>query len=351
MRDAARRFHAFPVLALVLGVLAGGPLAAQERYTLRGDRVAVHNLAGEVRVVPGEGREVVVEVARGGEDARRLRVEQGPRDGAAVLRVVYPDDDLVYPRMRSGSRSTLRVRRDGTFGGGEGSRRVTVRGRGRGAEAYADLRILVPAGRSLSVHQGVGKVEVENVDGELRIHTASAPVVAAGTRGSLGVDVGSGSVRVAASEGDVDVDTGSGSVQLASVRGRRVRVDTGSGSVHGAGVRADALHVDVGSGAVELTGIRAEDVDVDTGSGSVRLELADAARTVRIDTGSGSVRLAVPASFGAEVQVKTGSGGIHVDAPARVFRSRRSHFHGRIGDGEGRVEIDTGSGGVRITRS
>mgnify|MGYP006141749859 CR=1 FL=1 len=31
--------------------------------------------------------------------------------------------------------------------------------------------------------------------------------------------------------------------------------------------------------------------------------------------------------------------------------ARRDHYRGRIGDGRGRVEIDTGSGGVRIVRS
>ena len=42
---------------------------------------------------------------------------------------------------------------------------------------------------------------------------------------------------------------------------------------------------------------------------------------------------------------------IRVEVPAQAQTVPRDHYRGRIGDGRGRVEIDTGSGGVRITRS
>lgn len=350
MRNGSKRVRVLAGAALVAVSLAS-PAAAQraERFALRGERVAIHNLAGEVRVVSGTGAEVVVEVARGGGDAAELRVNRGRDGDTERLVVLTPGTRVVYPRMGRSSSSTLNVREDGTFG--RGGRRVTVSGGGRGTEAYADLTVRVPAGRTVTLHQGVGRVEVTNVAGDLDINTASASVAAAGTRGSLTVDVGSGSVRVERAEGDVDVDTGSGSVRVAEVRGRRLRIDTGSGSVTGSGVTADEVVVDVGSGAVNLARVQAGAITVDTGSGSVQLALSAPARSVEVDTGSGSVRLAVPASFGAEVEIDTGSGGIQVDVPAQAQTVRRDYYRGRIGDGRGRLEIDTGSGGVRITRS
>ncbi|HEX2094708.1 MAG TPA: DUF4097 family beta strand repeat-containing protein [Longimicrobiaceae bacterium] len=334
-------------MLLALGAAAGSA-AAQQRYTLRSDRVAVYNLAGEVRVAAGSGSAVEVEVTRGGADAGRLRIEQGSSGGVEALRVITPGNRVVYPRMGRFSNTSFQVREDGTFGRG---RRVTISGRGSGVEAYADLLVRVPAGRTVSLHQGVGKVEVSNVNGNLRVNTSSASVAAVGTRGSLGVDVGSGSVHVERAQGDVDIDTGSGSVRVAQVSGRSLRVDTGSGSVSGSGITADVFSVDVGSGGVELSGVRAGELRVDTGSGAVDVGLAAPARLVEIDTGSGGVRLAVPSSFGAELDIETGSGGIRVEVPAQAVRASRSQYRGRIGDGRARVEIDTGSGGVRIVRS
>jgi lia operon protein LiaG len=326
-------------------------LAAQqvEQFRLQGNQVAIFNLAGETRVEAGSGREVTVEVTRSGADARRLQIQTGRLGGHETLRVVTPGDRVVYPRLNRGSRSQLQVRSDGAFGKGwNGGRRVTVAGSGDGLEAYADLRIRVPAGQRIAVHQGTGQVWVANVDGQLLVDGASTAVDVQSVRGSLTVDVGSGRVRVQGVEGDVDVDTGSGSVELNGIRGQRLRVDTGSGGVSGDGIEVHEMNVDVGSGRVRLTGVRMNEGVIDTGSGSVDLALVAPVRSLRIDTGSGGVTLTAPRALNAELVIDTGSGGIRVDLPAEITESRRSFFRGRIGSGEGRVRIDTGSGGVRV---
>jgi lia operon protein LiaG len=56
----------------------------------------------------------------------------------------------------------------------------------------------------------------------------------------------------------------------------------------------------------------------------------------------------VPDSFGASVDIDTGSGGIELDMPITMRRWQRDHVQGTIGDGGGRLLIDTGSGSVRI---
>ena len=350
---APRRVARLALPALAAAALAA-PLAAQtERFTVAGQRVAVHNLAGEVTVAPGTGSAVVVEVTRAGADRAQLRVTRGSDDGYQALRVVFPGDRVVYPRLGGRSRSTLQVRRDGSIGGGGllgGSRRVTVAGSGRGTRAHADVRVLVPAGKTVAVHQGVGRVQVSNVNGELRLHTASASVSTQGTRGGMDVEVGSGSVEVRGAQGDVDVSTGSGAVTVGGVRGTQLDVSTGSGSVNVTDVRVQEMDVEVGSGSVTLGAISARDVSVTTGSGAVRLGLASDAERVEIGTGSGGVTLTVPASFGAQVEVDTGSGGIQVDLPVTNRRSSRGEYSARVGDGGGRVRIETGSGGVRIRR-
>lgn len=341
----ARR--ALPLCAAgVMAAALAAPLAGQraERFAITGSSAAVHNLAGEVAVAAGSGSAVVVEVTRGGQDGSRLRVA---RDGNAV-RVAFPGDRVVYERMGARSRSTVWARPDGSLGGGMRARRVTVAGTGAGTRAYADVRVLVPAGRTVEVHQGVGRVQVANVDGRLRVRTSAASVRTQGTRGRLDVEVGSGAVEVRDAQGEVSLSAGSGAVTLAGVRGTRVDVETGSGAVTATDVRAQELSVDVGSGAVRASGVHAREVEVETGSGSVDLALAADARRVTVDTGSGGVTLSLPPGFGADLVVSTGSGGISVDVPVTGRQSRRGSFRGRIGDGGGRVEIDTGSGGVRV---
>jgi hypothetical protein len=334
-------------LLLALALAAGAALPAGAQRFVLGSSATVYNLVGEVTVAPGSGSQVVVEVTRAGEDASQLRVNHT----GGTLRVVFPGERVVYPRMGRTSRTQMDVGADGSFGRGGRSRRVTIAGSGRGTRAWADVRVLVPAGRSVSVHQGVGRVSVTNVDGQLNVRGASASVATSGTRGGLQVHTGSGSIQVRGAQGDVTASAGSGSVTVDGVRGSRVQVETGSGSVSATNLRAEAVAVEVGSGSVTMSGIQARDVSVETGSGSVRLGMASDAQRVSVDTGSGSVTLGLPASFGADLHVDTGSGGIDVQVPVTNRRTSRSRFEGRIGDGNGRVEIDTGSGGVRVHRN
>lgn len=346
----------FCAIATAFTLLAPAPLPGQASgtYSLTGDRVAVYNLAGITRVQAGSGSAVRVDVDVGGADGNDLRIESGPLGSIQALRVLYPDDRIVYPDLGRGSRSEIRVRDDGTFfddHGGHRGRRVLISGSGTGMEAYANLTISVPAGRWLGVYLGVGEVTVSNVNGDLVVDVASAPVTASGTRGMLVVDTGSGSVDVRDAEGDVEVDTGSGSVDVATVHGDRLALDTGSGGVQGSDIEVRELDVETGSGSIELDRVAAPDIRLDTGSGSVRIELLRDVESLDIDTGSGGVTVGVPADLGAEITVETGSGGIDFEMPVTVTRFGRSELRGSLGDGNGLIRIDTGSGSVRLVRN
>ena len=333
------------------------------RYTLTGDRIAIFNLAGRVTIEAGRGPDVIVEVTPAGRDADRLSVQTGMISGHNTLRVITPSDRIVYPDLEWGSNSNSGVRDDGTFGGFshksgwlapwprewvKHSRRVTVSRRGTGLEAWAIVRVLMPPGRSVEAHLLAGRADVAHVNGNVALDLGAASATADGIHGSLLLDTGSGEVDARNVTGDLDLDTGSGRVHVNAVKGGRVNVDTGSGEVDGQDIEADILGVDTGSGSVHLSGVSAPDITVDTGSGEVELGLLTDIRTLNVDTGSGGVTLRVPRDLGAEIEMDSGSGGFDSDLPMQVIRRDESYLKGKIGDGRGRITIDTGSGGVKL---
>jgi len=313
-----------------------------------GDRVAVHNLVGEVQVVRGSGSDVRVSIDFGGADAQQLDVQVSRIDGVETLRIIYPAGDIVYPRMEKGE-SQIRVQDDGRIFG-DGGRKVKIKGSGSGTEAWADLTISVPAGKTLGVHNGIGAMAATDIEGDLLLDTGSGAVTARGIRGELSVDTGSGSVEVREVAGLLSVDTGSGSVTVEGAEGPAIVIDTGSGHVAGSNLTSEELFVDTGSGRVELTGVRSQDIMIDTGSGGVTLELLSDVRGLVIDTGSGRVDLAIPDDLGAKIEIETGSGRIDFDFPITVSKAERSYVYGQIGDGAGEIQIETGSGGVRVRK-
>jgi len=340
-------------LAVVL-LMAPTRVAAQEVHRVSGREVTIYNLAGEVQIVRGSGPDVVVRISRGGADAARLDVLTGEIGGRATLRIVYPDDQIVYPEMGRGSNTSMRVRSDGTFwGNGRGDRgdEVRIRGSGRGLEAWADLVIEVPSGKDLAAYVAAGQVDVRGVQSDVDVRTGSGRVDVTDVTGELSVDTGSGSVTITGVRGSVNMDTGSGSVTLRNVEGDEVIVDTGSGGVRGGAIRARSLRVDTGSGSIELDEVTAADVVLDTGSGSVDLTLTADVETLDVDTGSGSVTVRAPADLGGQLEIDTGSGGIDMDFAVQVRSVRRDHVIGTLGDGRGRIRIDTGSGRVRLLKN
>ena len=335
--------------ALLLGITLPVHLAAQttQRYELTGQTASVFNLAGTVQIEAGGGGGVQVEVARGGADAGKLEIDA---DGG-ILRVRYPGDRIRYSKMDHDGSTSLRVDEDGSFGDHHrGGRRVRVSRDEGDLEAWADLRIAVPSGRSLDLHLAVGRISASNVNGRLRIQAAAAPVTVTGGEGDLSVSTGSGDVRLSGGKGAARLSTGSGDVELSSRNGD-VSAETGSGAVTGSGIESTRLAAETGSGEIRLSGIRAPDLALHTGSGDVTLELGSAVQVLNVETGSGDVSIVAPSGLGAQLEIETGSGDIESDFPLSVTRSGRHHLIGTIGDGKGRVSIETGSGGVRLLKA
>lgn len=368
-----------------ISLLTATDLASpQERFSLSGDKVAIYNVAGEVQVNAGTGGNVVVEVTRGGADSERLAIDRKSESGWQIFVVRYPDNRIVYRRLGRLSRTEFNIRDDGMFGrrnldpdlGAErikkgqgnlaGDHRIRVAGSGRGLEAYADLRVLVPSGKSVALHLGVGKINVMNVNGDLQLDAASASVHADGVTGFARIDTGSGSITLRNATGDFGLHTGSGGVRLEHVRRGAVVVHTGSGSVEATNLDLNEMMIGTGSGGIQLlnanapaarisTGsgsIRAQrfgasNFDLETGSGGIRVELTRDIDIGRIGTGSGSVDVIAAPDAGAEVTFDTGSGGITVDGRGLVVHeSKRSFLRGRLGDGHGTLRVHTGSGGI-----
>jgi hypothetical protein len=343
--------------ALFFLLAAAGAGGQVERRTLTGERIAIYNLAGKVRVQAGTGSQVVVDVTPGGRDGAQLKVATGDVRGWESLRVIYPSDHIVYPEMGYRSRTQLRVNSDGTFDDNGGRlgffdrERVEIRDSGAGLEAHADLVVSVPRGQRIAIHWGVGDANVSNVDGDILVSVGSATVTAEHTRGRLNLDTGSGAVTLTDAQGDVTLDTGSGSVTVNGVTGQSLNMDTGSGSIRASDIDVKTLKADVGSGGMRLARVKAPRIDLDAGSGGIELDVLSAIDDLRIDTGSGGVTLRLPATLSADVDIQTNSGGIDSDFAVQATHFERHRLRGKIGEGLGRLRIESGSGRVRLIKS
>jgi hypothetical protein len=160
---------------------------------------------------------------------------------------------------------------------------------------------IVVRGRSggTDVASATGNVELDHVDGDLRLRTGNASASVGTVSGSVTVRSGAGSARFGEIGGSLQSGFGSGRLDVDAVHGT-VRSRAGTGEA-----RLGAVYGDVdlasGTGAFRIglpAGVTAR-LDVHTGSGQVRSDLpitdepktSKGAITVRARTGSGDVRL------------------------------------------------------------
>jgi DUF4097 and DUF4098 domain-containing protein YvlB len=342
-------------MAIPTALLVPSAASAQtaKSYPLSGTRVAVYNLAGRLTVEAGSGSTTVVEVSPQGPDAAKLTVATGTKGNRQALRVLYPDDEIIYHVLGRNSSSDLRVDDEGYFDGDRDNHghRVTIRGSGSGLEAHADLKVKVAPGSSVDLHLAVGEVTVTEVNGSILVSTGSGDVSATGVKGDLDIDTGSGDVTVERVTGELRIDTGSGNVKATTQSGGRVDIDTGSGDVTLSGIAADDLKIDTGSGEIRIDASSSRRLSLDTGSGTVSASLNGKLDALTVETGSGDVRLTVPADFAGRLDVESSNDdGIDVDFPIQLVRKDEGELHARIGDGSGEIRIETGSGSVRLSR-
>jgi hypothetical protein len=348
----------------LLAATAASALAAgiDKTVTLDADEVELVNLIGHVEVVPADGNTFSAVISVLGRDAKPGLVEvvtETGREGRIVIKFpVQEHREYVYPELGNG-RTTVTLDDEGGSGGwfekivqGLAGKRIEVRGKGKGLEVWADVVLAVPRDRAARVEVKVGSIEAARIKGDLVLDTASGAIDVGVHEGGLICDTGSGSVEIAKVVGEVLVDTGSGSVRVDDHVGASLKVDTGSGSVEIGRTETEYLYVDTGSGSVDALQVKADGARIDTGSGSVTLEMLRVGKgKFVVDTGSGGVDLVLPRGVSAELQVDTGSGGIDHDLDkTEVQLAERDQLQARLGSGAARIIVDTGSGGVEITR-
>lgn len=375
-------------------------------------QVTVENLAGHVQVTQGSSFTLTATVVAGGSDqaaaqtlARTVKLETSESDGKFVVHVFYPVDQYdsySYTGSKTSSDSSDGDNNGsvcflGVFcvngGGSSGLRyqdtgvRVYTGGQ-RGTPLHVDLSIQVPAHMAFAVTNYVGRSDLDTLQNDVRVKTASGDAYGSNITGKFSADTGSGDVHVKNLSGDLNADTGSGDVFADGFKGS-VNADTGSGDVHLGNGSGPTLSADTGSGDVFFTSVSGDmkfdtgsgDVHVrdasgslhaSTGSGEVRAENFTSGPSVWADTGSGDVTLAGNLSAMRKLYIDTGSGdatlrtsgglSLRLDASSDSGElninlpdmsnvvTHRGSFSADFGKAEGKGTISTGSGDISVTQ-
>jgi DUF4097 and DUF4098 domain-containing protein YvlB len=229
----------------------------------------------------------------------------------------------------------------------------------------------IPPGGQIKIHSSSGNVRISGYDGGSIIVTGYKEgrdrewLEIVDRSDSSHIDVLSQSVRHNNVRGDVrfevevprgtaytfeDISSSSGDVRVANISGD-LRAHSSSGNVKVFDVNG-SVRASSSSGNVEVTNASGE-VDAKTSSGEVeaRLSTLKPGGTYNFESSSGNVTVTVPATLDADVSMSTSSGSIGCEFPISVQgRLYSNKVNGRIGNGSGRLRLDTSSGNVNLRK-
>lgn len=269
--------------------------------------VELRNVAGNITVTAGSGRDVVVEIVR----EARARTEA---DAALGLQQVQVNVD------HRGERAAVE----------------TVYPRGRNPfQVTTTYTVTAPAGTRVTARSVSGDVTVRGISGDVSVEAVSGSVVVQNAGRITQARAISGDVRLTDidADGAVSAGTVSGNVVLERVRARRISAESVSGSVRASDVTTDGVTLRSLSGTVEYAG-----------------RLAPNGR-YEFDSHSGSVRIVVPGDAGFELQARSFSGRIRPEGlTLQAISMDRGQLRATVGNGSAVVIAKTFSGDVIVTR-
>jgi len=206
--------------------------------------------------------------------------------------------------------------------------------------------VQVPAETELRAESGSGNQKVEGIQGPLDISAGSGDLNISRIGDRVRAQTGSGDIEIEQVKGNVHAKTGSGSIQADEIAGA-FEADSGSGHITLQQTAPGSVRVDTGSGGMDLRGVRGS-LDAKAGSGTIQAE-GSPTGAWNVHTGSGEVQLKMPSDASFDLAAHTSSGSISVDQPHSVQGSiGRKEIRGKVGGGGVPVEVETGSGDIRI---
>ena len=206
--------------------------------------------------------------------------------------------------------------------------------------------ITVPAGTELHASSGSGNLDISGLAGPVEGGTGSGNIKIAGIGGGVRAHTGSGSIDVDGVKGMLYAHTGSGNIRAANIAGG-FDGHTGSGHLVLEQSAPGSVRAETGSGGLELRNVRGS-LEAQAGSGTIKAD-GEATGQWSLHTGSGSVELRFPQNASFDLTAHTGSGSIEVNLPLSMQgKLGRKDIQGKVGGGGVPVEVQTGSGDIRI---
>jgi DUF4097 and DUF4098 domain-containing protein YvlB len=279
--------------------------------------------------------------SRAEEFARGTRVETSTESGRFVVRVRYPQRQMLRASFSQLLRGELDLPRVEVRLSLEVPSRLPI----DLETASGDLETTDLAGTQ-ALQTTSGDIEVRSATAFLSVTTTSGNVMASGL-GRARVRSVSGDVTLDAARGPLDIRTTSGNIELSGV------TDSLALSSVSGDIRVDraprGLDAGTTSGDIAVDGLAGGLVRLHSTSGEVRFGLDRSLRRADVNTVSGRIAARLADGLGCDLTITSTSGTLDSGVPLKIRTVSRREMSGVVSGGGARVVLHSLSGDIAVT--
>jgi hypothetical protein len=195
------------------------------------------------------------------------------------------------------------------------------------ADPRVRVRVRVPQRYGLDIRTGGGKVEAEEIRGEIRARTSGGPI------------------EIDEVEGPVEVRTSGGPIEAKKIRGDLV-ARTSGGRIRASEVMG-SVDAHTSGGPIEIRDVRGR-VDLRTSGGAISVRFSDEPEGV-LETSGGGIEVEFHRDAGVSLDAKTSGGRVKIEHGIVVRGDLEpGHVVGDINGGGPELLLRTSGGDIRI---
>jgi lia operon protein LiaG len=185
-------------------------------------------------------------------------------------------------------------------------------------------------------------IEIKSISGDITADQL--------TGGDITLNTTSGNIKISEikAKDNISVSSISGNCSIDKSISDYAKINTSSGDIIIDSLEAEDIKFRTISGDAKLN-ITADEAELDSTSGNIVAEFTDGFEKISAKSISGNVKLGIPGKAEFTADLKTLSGSINCkDFSMNISSSGERVLKGRVGRGDGKINISTTSGDIKI---
>lgn len=219
--------------------------------------------------------------------------------------------------------------------------------------SYGSVTCRHISGDNIAATSSSGSITAEDIKGSAQLNTSYGRITCRDmSEGDIRLKSSSGTIKLTnASFGVCDADTSYGSVICEQLTGDSIKLHSGSGSIKVTTAVSNASDLSTSYGRIACRQFTAADLFAKSGSGDLDIVCSGSPADMMADlvTSYGSIHFTAPPGFGGRVDLSTSYGSVKTERPITVSgQISKKKLQGTIGEGTGKLHLQTGSGSISL---